>query len=217
VRIEGIQDKCAPALTENPYLAANLAEIERAALDAMATVRDRLALLHPIEAGPVSVADCVADALAAARLPPGVAVQSAGLAQLPPVLAGRETLALVIVNLLDNAAEAMNGRGVVQIGGTAAEDWVELAITDDGPGIPPDNQARIFEFRFSERRRADGRLGAEGARSARSRLGFGLWWVKTMMTRLGGAVSVESDGHRGTTFRLRLPQAARQADGEAAS
>jgi len=217
VRIEGIQDKCAPALAENPYLAANLAEIERAALDAMATVRDRLALLHPIEAGPVSVADCVADALAAARLPPGVAVQSAGLAQLPPVLAGRETLALVIVNLLDNAAEAMNGRGVVQIGGTAAEDWVELAITDDGPGIPPDNQARIFEFRFSERRRADGRLGAEGARSARSRLGFGLWWVKTMMTRLGGAVSVESDGHRGTTFRLRLPQAARQADGEAAS
>jgi len=38
-------------------------------------------------------------------------------------------------------------------------------------------------------------------------LGFGLWWVKTLMTRLGGSVSVESDGIHGTNFHLRLPQA----------
>jgi C4-dicarboxylate-specific signal transduction histidine kinase len=38
-----------------------------------------------------------------------------------------------------------------------------------------------------------------------AKLGFGLWWVKTLMTRLGGSVSVESDGEHGATFRLRLP------------
>jgi signal transduction histidine kinase len=32
-----------------------------------------------------------------------------------------------------------------------------------------------------------------------------LWWVKTLMTRLGGSIGVESDGRHGTTFRLRLP------------
>jgi signal transduction histidine kinase len=205
VRVEGIQDKCGPALAANPYLAANLAEIEAAALDAMATVRARLTLLHPIETAPVSVADCVADALAAARLPAGILVTADGLERLPPVMAGRETLALVIVNLLDNAQEAMTGSGRVTIHGRAAEDAVELAISDDGPGIAPDIQARIFDFRFSQRKRSDG-----GSRAtARSRLGFGLWWVKTMMTRLGGSVNVSSDGRSGTTFRLRLPRAQR--------
>ncbi|NLS77292.1 MAG: HAMP domain-containing histidine kinase, partial [Chloroflexi bacterium] len=37
--------------------------------------------------------------------------------------------------------------------------------------------------------------------------GFGLWWVKTWMVRMGGSVAVESDGAHGTTFRLRLPVA----------
>ncbi len=107
VRVEGIQDKCAPVLEANPYLAANLAEIERAALDAMAAVRDRLSLLRPIERAAVSVADCVADALAAAHLPAALRVTTTGLDQLPPVMAGREGLTLVMSNLLDNAAEAM--------------------------------------------------------------------------------------------------------------
>jgi len=205
VRVEGIQDKCGPALDANPYLAANLAEIERAALDAMATVRERLTLLHPIEAAPVSIADCVADALAAARLPHSIAVVAGGLESLPPVMAGRESLALVIVNLLDNAQEAMGGRGHVVVRGQAVGTAVELAITDDGPGIPADIQARIFDFRFSQRKRGE----TNGKSVPRSRLGFGLWWVKTMMTRLDGTVTVESDGRSGTTFRLRLPRTER--------
>ena len=37
------------------------------------------------------------------------------------------------------------------------------------------------------------------------KLGFGLWWVKALMTRLGGSVIIESDGQHGTTFRLAFP------------
>jgi signal transduction histidine kinase len=197
VRVEGIQDKCAPQLAQSAYLAANLAEIERAALSAMQMVRERLALLRPITIAPVSIAECLADALAAARLPAGVAVHPDPLlAALPPVMAGREGLALVLLNLLDNAGEALGERGTIRVSGCEQERWVEVLVADDGPGIPPEMHQRIFEFDVSGRRR--------GARNGR--LGFGLWWVKTLLTRLGGTITVESDGKRGTTFRLRLPR-----------
>ncbi len=198
-RVEGIQDKCAPQLAQSAYLAANLAEIERAALAAMQTVRERLALLRPITPAPVSVSECLDDALRAARLPGGVSVlPAAGLSSLPPVMAGREGLSLVLLNLLDNAGEALGDRGEIRVSGCDQGQWVEVTVADDGPGIPPDMHGRIFEFDVSGRRR--------GARNGR--LGFGLWWVKTLLTRLGGTITVESDGKRGTTFRLRLPTAA---------
>jgi signal transduction histidine kinase len=119
------------------------------------------------------------------------------LAALPPVLAGREGLTLVLLNLLDNAGEALADRGQILISGTSHDGTVEIVVADDGPGIAPALQARIFDFDFSNRR------GGRG-----HRMGFGLWWVKTLITRLGGTIAVESDGKSGTAFRLRLPAAA---------
>jgi signal transduction histidine kinase len=197
VRVEGIQDKCAAQLRESAYLAANLAEIERAALAAMQLVRERLALLRPITPAPVSIAECLNDAQRGARLPGGVTVTVAnGLAALPHVMAGREGLSLALLNLLDNAGEALGDNGEIRVGGCEQGRWVEVVVADDGPGIPPEMHQRIFEFDVSGRRR--------GARNGR--LGFGLWWVKTLITRLGGTITVESDGKRGTTFRLKLPK-----------
>jgi signal transduction histidine kinase len=197
VRVEGIQDKCAPQLAQSAYLAANLAEIERAALAAMQLVRERLALLRPITPAPVSIAECLDDARRAARLSGGVTIaMSDGLAALPPVMASREGLALVLLNLLDNAGEALGEKGEIRVSGCEQGQWVTVVVADDGPGIPREMHGRIFEFDVSGRRR--------GARSGR--LGFGLWWVKTLLTRLGGTITVESDGKSGTTFRLRLPK-----------
>jgi GAF domain-containing protein/anti-sigma regulatory factor (Ser/Thr protein kinase) len=196
VRIQGIQDKSRAALLADPYLAKNLEEIERSACEAMEAVRENLDHLHPIRLAPVGVAACVAAAVEAASLPGGVSVQVEGLDTLPAVVAGRRSLTLVFTNLLENAAEAMRGEGSVTIRGAARDGWVEVAVSDDGPGIPSELHDRIFEPNFSAR---------ETARSGR--LGFGLWWVKTLMARLGGSASVESDGCRGTTFRLRLPRA----------
>jgi signal transduction histidine kinase len=196
VRIQGIEDKCKPALLADVYLAANLAEIERSAREALEAVRENLSRLRPIHPAPVDVAACAAAAVSAASLPGGVHVQVRDLADLPAVVAGKQSLTLVFTNLLDNAAEAMAGQGTIVIQGTAGDGWVEVAVSDDGPGIAPALHDRIFEFNDSGR--APGRAG---------KLGFGLWWVKTLMVRLGGSVAVESDGRRGTTFRLRLPRA----------
>jgi hypothetical protein len=58
---------------------------------------------------------------------------------------------------------------------------------------------RIFELNFSRRATRTGKLG------------FGLWWVRTMMKRLGGTINVVDDYQHGASFVLRLPC---QADGE---
>jgi len=180
----------------NPYLATNLAAIERSAAEAMTAVRESLSLLRPIERAPVQVTTCVTNAVIAAHLPAQVTVKTESLERLPALMAGQESLVLVIVNLLQNAADAMAGQGTIVISGAERHDCVELTVCDSGPGIAPELQDKIFEFSFSGRK-------AGGTH----KLGFGLWWVKTLMARLGGSVTVESDGQHGTSFRLRLPRA----------
>jgi signal transduction histidine kinase len=117
------------------------------------------------------------------------------LEHLPVVMAGEQTMTLVFTNLLENAADAMNGNGLITISGSFDEKWVSVYISDTGPGIPPELHEHIFELNYSGRKM-----------TRPSKLGFGLWWVKTLMTRLGGSVSVQSDGTHGTTFILRLPR-----------
>ena len=195
VRVQSIQDKCALALNADPYLNNNLAEIERCAMEAMQTVRDNLSHLRPIRLEPVCIEARISEALHAAQLPPGISVQMEGVSHLPLVTAGGQSLTFVFTNLVENAADAMQGKGIISIQGQSKEQWVEIVIHDDGPGFPPDLHDRIFELTFS-------------GRSAQrpGKLGFGLWWVKTLMTRLGGSITIESDGKHGTTFRLCLPR-----------
>ncbi len=125
-----------------------------------------------------------------------VQIKIEGLDDLPKVIAGGQSLTFVFKNLIENAADAMQGKGLIVIRGLEDSGWVEITVSDSGPGISPDLHDKIFELDFS------GRTGKHPGK-----LGFGLWWVKTLMPRLGGSVAVESDGEHGTTFRLRLPRA----------
>ncbi len=195
VRVQGIQDKCKPSLAADEYLASNLTEIERSAREAMDAVRDSLVYLRPINPAPVTVAGCVSAALDDAHLSPSVHVRTEGLEALPQVVASQRSLVFVFTNLLENAAAAMEGAGQIVIRGEAVGPWVEVAVIDDGPGIPAALHERIFEFSLpNHTSRRNGSLG------------FGLWWVKTLLMRLGGGVTVESDGAHGTQFQLRLPR-----------
>jgi signal transduction histidine kinase len=208
VRVQGIQDKCAKTLQSDDYLTANLTEIEYSAREAMDAVRDSLAYLRPIHATPVTIAGCVKAALENAQLgqdasdrqdgqpAAGLHVELDGIDDLPPVVASQRSLVFVFTNLLENSCAAMHGAGTVRIVGTASSQWVELEVSDDGPGIPPDLHERIFEFGLADRNANPG-----------ARLGFGLWWVRTLLVRMGGMVTVMSDGEGGTSFRLKLPRA----------
>lgn len=193
VRVQALQDKYQQQLEKDAYLANNLAEIERSAADAMQIVQENLSHLRPIRLEKVQIATRVAEAIRATQIPEGVQIEKSDLDHLPTVIAGGQSLTFVFRNLIENAMAAMNGNGSIHIHGSAASEWVEVTVADSGPGIAPELQDQIFELNFS-------RTGAHPGK-----LGFGLWWVKTLMTRLGGSVAVESDGVHGTTFRLRLP------------
>jgi two-component system phosphate regulon sensor histidine kinase PhoR len=120
--------------------------------------------------------------------------------QVPADLVARadpERLRQVLANLIDNGIKYGREHGSITISArTVAGGRVELSVRDDGPGIPVEATARIFE-RFY---RAD---------KARSReqggTGLGLAIVKNVVQAHGGEVRVESAAGRGTEFYLTLP------------
>jgi signal transduction histidine kinase len=195
-RVQAIQDKYRQVLETDSYLNKSLKEIERSAMEAMQIVQENLSHLRPIRMEKVRIAFCVSEAIRAAQAPPDVHINVEDLDGLPMVVASGQSLTLVFKNLVENAIVAMKGNGLIHIRGLAAPKWVEISVADNGPGISPELHNQIFELNFS------GRAGAHPGK-----LGFGLWWVKTLMTRLGGSVMVESDGQHGATFILRLPRA----------
>jgi signal transduction histidine kinase len=195
VRIQAIQDKYRQILETDSYLNNSLKEIERSAMEAMQIVQENLSHLRPIRMEKVRIATCVLDAIHAVQLPPDIHIKVEDLDDLPMVTAGGQSLILVFKNLIENANAAMNGNGNIIIRGLAGPKWVEVSIMDDGPGVLPELHNQIFELNFT------GRSGGNPGK-----LGFGLWWVKTLMNRLGGSVMVESDGEHGATFILHLPR-----------
>ena len=152
--------------------------------------------LEPVVLG-AAVQDALGDfqAKAAARRVTLVHEVPAGLV----ARADPNRLQQVLANLIDNAIKygAANGR-VVARGRALPDGRVELSVRDDGPGIPPEAVARIFE-RFY---RVD---------KARSReqggTGLGLAIVKNVIQAHGGEVRVESTLGAGTEFFVTLPAA----------
>ena len=196
VRIQAIQDKYRQMLEADSYLSKSLKEIERSAMEAMQIVQENLSHLRPIRMEKVRIATCVFEAIHAAQVPSEIHIKVEGLDDLPMVTAGGQSLILVFKNLIENANAAMNGKGNIIIQGLTGTKWVEISVIDNGPGVSPELHNQIFELNFT------GRSGAHPGK-----LGFGLWWVKTLMNRLGGSVAVESDGKHGATFVLQLPRA----------
>jgi signal transduction histidine kinase len=79
------------------------------------------------------------------KLKAGITVRRDYCSGLPPVPAHGSELNQVWTNLLDNAADAMDGKGEITIRTRRREQWVDVEIEDDGPGIPDEVQPRIFD------------------------------------------------------------------------
>ena len=110
---------------------------------------------------------------------------------LPSLLAQQNHVSEVFVNVLQNAREAMNGRGQVRIGATHGENHaIVVTIADDGPGIAPEHLERIFEPYFTTREKGSG---------------LGLAIVKHNLELYGGRVRAESELGKGTRFILEFP------------
>jgi PAS domain S-box-containing protein len=144
-----------------------------------------------------SLALQVADALRA-RLPAGLVLEVVAGAGLPPVAADPDKLRQVLVNLLDNAAKYSPDGGRVELEVTRSGNRIRFRIRDEGLGIPPAEQDRIFEKFF----RLDPNLtrGVGGT-------GLGLYITRELVNRMDGRVWLDSDGRTGSTFFVELPTA----------
>ncbi len=83
------------------------------------------------------------------KLKSGISVRKEYAPQLPNIQANGSELNQVWTNIIDNAADALEGQGEVTIRTRQDEGWVVIEIEDDGPGIPAEIQSRIFEPFFT--------------------------------------------------------------------
>jgi two-component system sensor histidine kinase SenX3 len=115
------------------------------------------------------------------------------------VFGDEDLLVTAVRNLIGNAVAYSEPGTRVAVGGRSADGVVEITVTDQGQGIPGDEQQRIFE-RFYR---------VDAARSRRTGgTGLGLAIVKHICANHGGDVTVWSEEGRGSTFTIRLPAAA---------
>lgn len=119
----------------------------------------------------------------------GIVIDTHFVAGLPAVRARESEFKEVLINLLENAREAVKPSGRVHIGASAEDGNVCLQVSDDGRGIEPELLGRIFEPRFS---------------TSSTGTGLGLAIVQRLVRSWGGRVWVESTPGVGTTMSIRF-------------
>lgn len=124
----------------------------------------------------------------------GVTIERRLAADAPPVRGVADQITQVVLNLLLNAADAIHGEGTIQIEVAASADreWVELAVTDTGPGIDARVVDHLFEPFVTTKPTGEG-------------TGLGLAVCHTIVERLGGTIRAENPPGGGARFVMRLP------------
>jgi signal transduction histidine kinase len=107
----------------------------------------------------------------------------------------RNHFAHIISNLLDNAIKYSTGKAEIKVTAHKDKDYTEITIADKGIGIATDKQKYIFDKFY---RVPHGNLYEVKG------YGLGLYYVKSMMDRFHGNISVKSELGKGTTFKLRF-------------
>ena len=111
---------------------------------------------------------------------------------LPRVSVDPQKIRRVMSNLIDNAVEAMDRRGTIDIETQylPAEHLVRIVVADDGPGIPATEREKLFLPHYSTKKRGSG---------------VGLAIVRRIVTEHGGSIDVADNVPRGTRFAIELP------------
>lgn len=127
-----------------------------------------------------------------------IALETALPDDLPTVLADREMVRRIVVNLVGNSVKFAPEQSTITVSARAAEkgDHVVVSVQDQGPGISKEHQARIFE-KFVQ-------VG-KGRSAEKVSVGLGLAFCKMAVEAHGGRIWVESEPGHGACFSFSLP------------
>ena len=121
----------------------------------------------------------------------------------PAIATNRGRLQQILLNVINNAFAAVEDGGRIEIAvGRKGADHVAIRVTDDGCGMTEEQRERVFEPFFTTKSNHGG-------------VGLGLSITYSLVTELGGSVSVESEIGKGTTFVITLPVAGPATGGAA--
>jgi two-component system nitrogen regulation sensor histidine kinase NtrY len=111
---------------------------------------------------------------------------------LPKVAIDPEQIRRVIINLIDNAIEAMEQHGTIEIETQhdRSNNLVRIVVADDGPGIPASERDKLFLPYYSTKKRGSG---------------LGLAIVRRIIAEHGGSIDLADNSPRGTRFAVELP------------
>jgi two-component system sensor histidine kinase HydH len=154
------------------------------------TISDLLELARrqPLKRRTIEASEFISQAVAAAHLPVGVAVEVSA-PQGTTLDIDPDQLARVVSNLLINASQAMGGAGHIWIEARHQGDRSTVVVRDDGPGIPAELRPRIFEALFTTKAKGNG---------------LGLALCRRIAEAHSGTVTLEPS-ERGATFRISIP------------
>src|SRR2546421_220205 len=173
-----------------------LADIVNDLLLASQLDADRLELrVEPCDAH--AIAARVLDA-ARTHLPEGTRVSLDSGEDVPRVAADEGQLRQALTNLSDNAVKYSPTGGDVHIRVEAAGEYVRFTVADEGLGIPPGEQSRIFEKFYRLDPDMTGGIGGTGP---------GLYISRELVRRVHGRIWVEPHGSRGSIFNVEIPAA----------
>jgi signal transduction histidine kinase len=142
----------------------------------------------------VDVGEIVHDIVTAAAVGQDEVRVRAEVGELPTVRGDRERLRQVLQNLVDNAVKYSPAHGDVHVSARQENGVVRVAVADEGPGIPLEDQRLIFE-----------KFGRSSAGVTKPGTGLGLFIARSIAEAHGGKLGVESEPQRGSCFTLELP------------
>ncbi len=115
----------------------------------------------------------------------------------PKVIVDRRRIAFALNALLDNAIKFTPHGGKITLSGEVGETEITFIITDNGPGIPPEEVAKIFEKFYQIDPQHTGQVRG---------FGLGLFYARQFIRDHGGAINLSSTPGKGTEVTIRLPK-----------